>query len=425
MNQMNNDALWRERASCVIPNGMWGHEAVGNLPDGYPQFFSKAEGAYLWDTDDNKILDFMCAYGPNLLGYGDARVNKAAMTQMEIGDTLTGPSPLVVQLAEEFTAMVTHADWAIFCKNGGDATSMAMVTARAYKGRRKILVAKGAYHGASPWNTPTLTGTVAEDRAHILYFDYNDLDSLRAVAKEAGNDLAGVFATPFKHDTFTDQEEPNAEYAKGVRALCDEMDALLIVDDVRAGFRLARDCSWSLVGVEPDLSCWGKVLGNGQPISALLGSDKARAAAGSIFVTGSFWYSAVPMAAARETLRIVRETNYLEHMQEIGASFRARLSQQAAEYGFGLRQTGPVTMPMILLEDDPDFRYVYYWTNAAIQNGVYLNPYHNIFMTAAMSHEDIDVALEATGKAFRQMKENWSTIGPDPKASALLSTFGG
>lgn len=424
MSNMTKDAQLRERARRVIPNGMYGHESVNLLPASYPQFFERAEGSYLWDVDGNRILDFMCAYGPNLLGYGHPEVNAAVLDQLGQGDTLTGPAGLMVQLAEDMVGMVSHADWAVFCKNGGDATSMAMVTARAYRGRRKILVARGAYHGAAPWNTPSLNGITPEDRAHIIYFDYNDLDSLRAAVRLAGTDLAGIFAVPFKMDTFNDQTVPDVEYARGVRALCDEYDALLIVDDVRAGFRVARDCSWSVVGVQPDLSCWGKVLGNGQPISALLGNDRAREAVGRIFVTGSFWFSAVPMAAAIATLKIVRETDYLERMQAAGSDFRSRLAAQAEEYGFGLRQTGPVTMPMILMEDDPDFRFGYFWCDEVIRNGVYLNPYHNIFMNASLTGADIDFALEATGRAFARMRAEWSIIGPDPRATTLLKVMG-
>ena len=120
---------------------------------------------------------------------------------------------------------------------------------------------------------------------------------------KAGDDLAAVFAAPFKHDAFVDQKEPDPAYARRARELCDQTGALLVVDDVRAGFRVARDCSWSAIGVQPDLSTWGKCIANGHPISALLGNDKARAAAASIYVTGSFWFAGAAMAAGIETLQ--------------------------------------------------------------------------------------------------------------------------
>src|SRR5215472_700463 len=254
----SQDKQLRERAAAVIPNGMYGHQSVRLLPDVYPQFFSKAEGAYLWDADGNKYLDFMCGYGPNLLGYCHPKIDAVAMAHQKRGDAMTGPAPAMVEFAEKLVAQIGHADWAMFCKNGTDATTMAMMAARAHTRKRKILVAKGAYHGAAPWCTPVHTGTLPEDRAHLVTYVYNDVESLEAAASAAGDDLAGIFASPFKHDAFADQSMPDPVYAKRARELCDAKGALLIVDDVRAGFRMARDSSWSLVGVKPDLSSWGK-----------------------------------------------------------------------------------------------------------------------------------------------------------------------
>ncbi|PYE30799.1 glutamate-1-semialdehyde 2,1-aminomutase [Rhizobium sp. PP-WC-1G-195] len=409
----------QDRARAVIPNGMYGHESVALLPEDYPQFFSRAEGTRLWDADGNEYIDYMCAYGPNLLGYRNKAVDAAANTQAALGDTMTGPSETMVVLAETFVSMINHAAWSMFCKNGSDATSMAMVVARAYRGRRKILVARGAYHGAAPWNTPNLSGILPEDRAHVIHFDYNDLDSLKAAILSSDGDVAGVFATPFRHEVFEDQELPSAEYAKGVRKLCDEADALLIVDEVRAGFRLARDCGWSLVGVDPDLSAWGKVIANGHPISALLGSEKARAAAGRIFVTGSFWFSAVPMAAAIATLDEIKNTNYLERIVFNAQLLRDGLASQALSHGFVLRQTGPAQMPQILFDEDPDMRKGYFWTAAAVRRGVYLHPYHNMFVNSALTTADVEKTLAATDEAFGELKKCLPTLRPQTKTAVL------
>ena len=400
------DAALRARALKVIPNGMYGHESVRMLPDSFPQFFSKAEGAYIWDADGNRYLDYMCAYGPSLLGYRDERVDAAAQVQATLGDTLTGPSPLLVELAETLVAMVDHADWAMVCKNGTDATTMAMSSARAQTGKRIVLVAKGAYHGAAPWCTPVPAGTVAEDRAHVRTYTYNDVASLEAAIADAGDDLAAVFASPFRHDAFIDQEAPEPAYARRARELCDETGAMLIVDEVRAGFRLARGSSWSELGVQPDLSAWGKCFANGHPISALLGSDSCREGAGSIYATGSFWLSAVPMAAAIETLRIIRESDYLEHMVRLGERLRSGLDVAATKHGFALRQTGPVQMPQIMFADDPDFRVGYGWAEEMLARGVYMHPWHNMFLSAAHTEEDILRTLEITDEAFAALRRS-------------------
>lgn len=386
------------------------------LPEGFPQFFSRADGTYLWDVDGNRYIDFMCAFGPNLLGYHHPAVDAAARRQALLGDTLTGPGPVMVELAEQFVSMIGHAQWAMFCKNGSDATSMAMVIARAYAGRRKIIVATGAYHGASPWNTPNRTGTLPEDRAHVVYVDYNDPESLERAFRTHRGDIAGLFATPFKHEVFADQVLPDPLYAQRARALCDAEEALLIVDDIRAGFRLARDCSWSLLGVEPDLSCWGKVLANGHALSAVLGSEKVRRAASSIFVTGSFWFSAVAMAAGVATLHEIRHSDYLERTASLGEQFRQGLDARAQAAGFSLRQTGPAHMPQILFEDDPDLRLGFHWTRAALQYGVYLHPYHNMFFNAAMTEAHIEQALEGAERAFADLQGRRHQVGPNDNA---------
>ena len=415
------DRALRARAEAVIPGGMYGHQSVALLPDDYPQFFSRAEGARLWDVDGRGYIDYMCAYGPNLFGYGHPEINAAFVRQMETGDALTGPTARMVELAEAFVKLVDHADWAMFCKNGTDATSMAMVTARAHTRRKTIVLAKGAYHGAAPWCTPRPTGTTPEDRAHQIFCNYNDIASLEEAVAKAGDDLAAIFAAPFKHDAFIDQQAPDATYARRARELCDRTGALLVVDDVRAGLRVARDCSWSTVGVKPDLSTWGKCIANGHPISALLGADIARNAASHVFVTGSYWFQAAPMAAALTTLKLVEQTDYLERIQGLGARLRAGLHERASAAGFSLRQTGPVTMPLFLFDEDADMRKGFAWSSAMLERGIYVHPWHNMFLCAAMTEADIDETLNAAEGAFKHLKGVAPSLEPVPKLAFLTA----
>lgn len=411
---------WLARAERVIPNGMYGHQSVRLLPEGFPQFFERASGATLWDVDGKAYLDYLCGYGPNLFGYGHEGIDAAYIDQLRRGDAMTGPSHLMVELAETMTAMVDHADWAMFCKNGTDATTMALMTARRHTGRKTILVAAGAYHGAAPWCTPLKNGTTEGDRAYQIHYVYNDVASLEEAARKAGDDLAAIFASPIKHDTFVDQELPDADYARAARRICDETGALLIVDDVRAGFRLARDSSWSLVGVKPDLSTWGKAIANGHGISALLGADVARAAAGSIYVTGSFWFAAAPMAAALETMRLIRESDYLERTIALGDRLRAGLDDAAAANGFSLRQTGPSQLPLITFDDDADCAKGYFWTAALMRRGIYFHPWHNMFICTAMTDADIDRTIVAADEAFAELKTAKLST---PEQIMILSSF--
>jgi glutamate-1-semialdehyde 2,1-aminomutase len=394
------DRELRERAAAVIPGGMYGHQSTGRLPDDYPQFFERGKGAYLWDVDGNRVFDLMCGYGPNLLGYADEAVDAAYVSRVRQGDCLTGPGAAMVEFAEAMVELVSHADWAMFCKNGTDATTMALTVARAHTRRKTVVLAKGAYHGAAPWCTPRLSGVTPEDRANQVTCLYNDIESLEAAAAEAGGDLAAIFAAPFKHDAFVDQAAPTAQYARRAREICDETGALLVIDDVRAGFRIARDCSWSAIGVQPDLSTWGKGIANGHPISALLGSNVARKAAESIYVTGSFWFASAAMAAGVETLKRIRGTDYLERMIALGERLRAGMAERASSHGFGLRQTGPVQMPLFLFDDDPELKLGFAWSSAMLARGVYVHPWHNMFLCAAMIEDDIDAALDAADGAF-------------------------
>jgi glutamate-1-semialdehyde 2,1-aminomutase len=415
------DHALRRRAEVVIPGGMYGHQSTILLPDDYPQFFAEGSGPYLWDVNGTRYLDLMCAYGPQLFGYAHEEIDAAAVKQLRRGDPLTGPTELMVTLAERMTSMVRHAQWAMFCKNGTDATSMALVIARAHTRRKTIVLAKGAYHGAAPWCTPRLNGTTPEDRAHQIFCHYNDIESLEAAVMRAGDDLAAIFASPFKHDAFVDQALPDPAYARRARQLCDERGALLIVDDVRGGLRIARDCSWSIVGVLPDLSSWGKCIANGHPISALLGSDKAREAAASVYVTGSFWYAGSPMAAALVTLDLVLASDYLQRIEHMGRRLREGLHERASRCGFELRQSGPVQMPLFLFGGDPDLRLGFFWCSEMLKRGIYLHPWHNMFLSAAMTDADIDAALDAAEESFTELKAKRTMIKLPQNLQALFA----
>ena len=156
MSEGTADRQLRERARAVIPGGMYGHQAAPGAA--YPQFMRGGRGARVWDVDGNEYVDLMCSYGPVVLGHQHPTVEAAARAQADIGDCMNAPGPVMVDLAELLVRTVRHADWAIFAKNGTDATTMCCTIARAQTGRSKILVAKGAYHGAAPWCTPRPAG---------------------------------------------------------------------------------------------------------------------------------------------------------------------------------------------------------------------------------------------------------------------------
>ena len=399
------DSSLRARAARVIPGGMYGHQSVRALPAGYPQFYARGQGAHLWDVEGRQYIDFLCGYGPNLLGYGHPEVEEAAAKQRERGDCLTGPSEVMVELAERFVDTVAHADFALFAKNGTDATTISVTLARAHTGKRKVLRASGAYHGAAPWCTPVKAGVLHEDRAHVARYEYDDVASLETAAEQVRGDLAAILVSPFRHDAYRDQQMPARAFAQRARELCDAHGAVLILDDVRAGFRLHEGGSWELFGVRPDLTAFSKAIANGRALAVVTGSEPLRDAAQRIYTTGSFWFSAVAMAASLATLAIVRRDGAIERMARLGQRLRDGLAKQASEHGYGLRQTGPAQMPMMLFDDDPELARGNAFVAECATRGVLLHPWHNLFLCAAHTDADIERTLEVTSAALRALRE--------------------
>jgi glutamate-1-semialdehyde 2,1-aminomutase len=407
----SRDTELRARASRVVPGGMWGHQNVARIGPGYPQFFARAEGTRIWDVDGNEYTDFMCSWGPIILGHHAAQVEAAVRRQQAQGDCMNGPGEAMVELAEILVETIPHADWVQFQKNGTDATTIAVTIARAGTGRRKLLVARGAYHGAVPWCSPSLAGVTTEDRAHLIHFDYNDIASVQAAIDQAGNDVAGILVSAFRHDLGRDQELPTPAFAQATRALCDATGAALILDDVRAGFRIDLGGSWEPLGIRPDLSAFSKAIANGYALAAVTGGDSWREAATKVFSTGSFWCSSVAMAAGVATLHALRQGDAIRTMQRLGQKLRDGLNAGAAKHGLSLRQSGPVQMPMVLFDDDPDFAKAESFCNAALARGAYFHPRHNMFLCAAHTDNDVETALHAADAGFAAVARLTSTSG--------------
>ena len=404
--QQSADQQLRERARAVIPGGMYGHQAAPGAA--YPQFMRGGRGARVWDVDGNEYVDLMCSYGPVVLGHRHPAVEAAAAAQAELGDCQNGPGPVMVDLAELMVATVRHADWAIFAKNGTDATTMCCTIARAQTGKTKILVAKGAYHGAAPWCTPRPGGVTEADRANLIRYTFNDLESVKAAAAEAGDDLAGILVSPFKHDAGFDSELVDHGFARGLRQLCDQKQAALILDDVRCGFRLALGSSWEPAGVRPDLSAWSKAIANGHALAAVLGNDAFRGGAQEVFITGSFWFAATAMAASIATIGALRDEDAIATMARMGQELRDGILAQAGNYGFAVNYTGPPQMPYLTFTGDRGYALASEFAGHAVRHGAYLHPRHNWFVSAAMTGDDLALALGATDAAFAALRRRLS-----------------
>ncbi len=398
-----------ERARKVVPGGIYGHQNPAMLTRGaFPSFFARGEGSRIWDVDGNEYVDYMCSYGPIVLGHRHPRVEEAARRQAELGNCFNAPSPLWVELAEYLVSITPFADWAVFAKNGSDVCTWATEVARHATGRRKIAMCSGAYHGTHAWCTPAPAGVTPEDRANVVYFRFNDLQSLRDAIDENHGEIAGVILSPFRHDAGYDSEMPVEGFLAGVRELCDRNAIVLILDDVRAGFRLHMGGSGELFGVRPDLTTYCKAIANGYPLSACLGRESLRQAAAEVFFTGSYFTSAVPMAAALACLKELEASNGIDRMRMIGEKLRDGVLAQARGAGFDVTWSGPPSMPYMTFKDDHGRHdRMKLFAGECARNGVYLAPRHNWFISAAHTEEDVDRTLEVTELAFAAVRRQF------------------
>ncbi|MET8336480.1 aminotransferase class III-fold pyridoxal phosphate-dependent enzyme [Streptosporangium canum] len=401
---MSIDANLRERAARVVPGGMYGHLNAALHGPGYPQFFVGGQGCRQLDADGREYIDLMCSWGPVVLGHRHPAVEAAVTAQLAAGDCLNGPGPVYVELAELMVETIPQADWVMFSKNGTDATTQALMVARAATGRTKVLMAHGSYHGADPWCTPSLSGTTPSERADLIEYTYNDLAGAEEAAARAEGDVAAIIVTPFKHDSFEDQEFAAPEFARGLRALADRIGAALVIDDVRGGWRLHLGGSWETLGVRPDLYAFSKAMANGHPIAAVTGVDSLRGPAQTIYSTGSFWFNAAPMAAAKATIETLRDIDGVALIERAGTRLREGLAAQAASHGFVVNQTGPVQIPWLSFEGDTTLDKGMFWSSACLREGVYLHSWHNWFLSAAHTDADIDRALQGTDAAFAMLR---------------------
>jgi len=396
------------RARNVIPSGIYGHMSPTLLTLGsYPMFLTRGEGCRIWDVDGNEYIDFMCSYGPIVLGHRHPKVEEAAMAQHTRVDCQNLPSEKWVELAELLVSITPAADWAVFAKNGSDVTSWSLTVARAHTGRDKVIMAQGAYHGAHPWCAPIPTGIPAAERALVATFQYNDLESLKRVVAENKGQVAAIIVNAFRHDLLHDEEMPAPGFLEGVRALCDQEGIVLVIDDVRAGFRLNLGGSWEPYGVRPDLICYCKAIANGYPLAAGLGREELRRAAENVFFTGTYWGAAVPMAASIATINTLREEDGIEHMRRMGQRLRDGLDQQARSLDIEITQSGPPAIPFLTFKKDAGFERSRLFCGEAARRGVFLHPHHNWFLMTAHTERDIDQTLGATEEAFKAVKEQF------------------
>lgn len=398
------------RAAKVIPSGVYGHLGPAEgcfIPvSAYPQFSQRAQGSYFWDIDGNRYIDYMCAYGPNILGYNDPDVDEAARKQREKGDCITAPSTVMIDFAELLVDTVASADWAFFAKNGNDVTSIAVRTARAYTHRKKIIFFKGYYHGISPWcQKLDNAGVLEEEVWNNLYLDWNNEAQIEQAFAEHKGEIAAVIAQPYMHGNFADNTFPKPGFWQKVRKLCDDNGTVLIIDDVRAGFRMDIAGSDHYFGFQADLICFCKALANGYNVSALCGKDYLKNTVSGLSVTGSYWLSAVPFAAGIACIEKMKRLNCPQLLIDKGQKLADGLKEQSKKYGYDLHVSGIPSLFYLRLADDPSLTLHQAWIAECQKRGIFFTSHHNHFVNASLTDEDIAETVEIAGEAFAALRE--------------------
>ncbi len=399
-----------KRAAKVIPSGVYGHLGPAEgcfIPvEAFPLFSSRAEGAYFWDIDGHRFIDYMCAYGPNILGYNDPDVDEAAAKQREKGDCTTSPSTVMIDFAELLVDTVASADWAFFAKNGNDVTTLAVMTARAYTHRKKIVFFKGYYHGVGAWTQKIdYAGVLPEDVMNNIYVEWNDIDAIEKVFAENKGEIAAVIAQPYMHGNFKDNELPGAGYWKRLRKMCTDNSTVLIVDDVRAGFRLDIAGSDHYFGFEADMICFCKAIANGYNVSALCGKDFLKNTVSSMSYTGSYRLSAVPFAAGIACIEKMKKLNCPSVLIDKGTKLKKELIRAGAEYGFNLKISGVPSLFYMRIADDVSLILHQEWVAECVRRGVFFTNHHNHFINAALTDADIAETVDIAKEAFSIVRD--------------------
>ena len=335
MNLSRSHAALR-RAESVIPLGtqtMSKHASqfVGGVS---PLFLERGRGAHVWDVDGNEFVDFPMALGPVILGYAEPVVDEAVRAQLERGITFSLSHPLEADVAERIIALCPGVEAVSFAKSGSDAVSGAIRAARALTGRDLVLA--GGYHGWHDWYIGSTTRDLGVPKAVAeltLPFRFGDLDHLRMVLERHPGEVAAVVVEP------AGAEVPEPGHLQAIVDLAHEHGALAVFDEVITGFRLAPGGARQRYDVVPDLSCYGKALGNGMPIAAVAGAWRTMRIFEEVFFSGTHGGEALSLAAARAVLDVVADGTVLGDIEAKGAVLMAALQAAVADHGVGDRIT--------------------------------------------------------------------------------------
>ena len=368
-----------------------------------PVFLSRARGSHVWDVDGNEYIDYSMALGPVILGHADPAVNQAIARQMDEGYAFSMPHPLEIELARVLVDLIPCAEMVRYAKNGSDVTAGAVRVARAFTGRD--VVAFCGYHGWQDWYVGATTrnkGVPEAVRKLTVGFEYNHLASLEAIFAEHRGQVAAVIMEP------VGVVQPKDGFLQGVKDLAHREGALLIFDEVVTGFRMAMGGAQEYFKVTPDLGCFGKAMGNGYPIAAVVGRRDVMEIFDEVFFSFTFGGDALGLAAAMATIEAMRKRDALGAIWTQGE--RLRDGYDALAHQFGLeRYTSCIGYPprtVITFKDDTGAEWLALkslFQQEVVKRGVLCAGYH--VLSASHSAQDIEHTLRAYRAALEVMAD--------------------
>lgn len=391
-------------AEAVIPLGSQTFsKSRTQYPVGVSPFFaSKGSGSYLWDVDGNKYVDLVASLAAVTLGYGDPEINMAVKRQLKKGVSLSLSSKLETVVAEKIIDLVPSAEMVRFAKNGSDATSAAVRIARYFTGRDHIISI--GYHGWHDWyigSTTRSMGVPSAVQALTLSARYNDLSHVENLFQEAKGDVAAVILEPMN------SVDPAPGYLESLRNFCSSNNILLIFDEVITGFRFARGGAQELFGVTPDLSCFGKGIANGFPISVIAGRRKIMEGFKEVFFSGTFGGELLSLTAANVVLDKVRDNRVIPELYRVGQAIQQGLLGEISrnKYEF-VNISGNPTWTFLnwtLSSDALQNKVKTYFLQEMFKRGILVLSTNNV--TTTLSQKDISKILTAYAEVFEAISQ--------------------
>ncbi len=416
-------------AQHFIPGGVNSPVRAFNGVGGTPLFIERANGAYIYDVDGKAYIDYVGSWGPMVLGHNHPAIRTAVINAVEKGLSFGAPTADEVEMAKFVTELVPSMDMVRMVNSGTEATMSAIRLARGYTARDKIIKFEGCYHGhadcllvkagsgALTIGQPNSPGVPADFAKHTLTCTYNDLNSVREAFEKHPHDIACIIVEPVAGNM--NCIPPSADFLPGLRALCDEFGALLIIDEVMTGFRVALGGAQAHYDVEPDLTCLGKIIGGGMPVGAFGGRGEIMeklAPTGPVYQAGTLSGNPIAMAAGLACLQEIAQPGVHQRLTELTDMLADGLCEKAREAGipfvvnhvggmFGLFFTDAPAVTCYQDVMNCDVERFKKFFHLMLQQGVYLAPsaFEAGFMSVAHSDEDIRKTIDAAAYAFSEL----------------------